>query len=253
MRQVGWKEKERSTEIKRRTSTGQRGSTLQEQPCRSQQVLAANRLARFFAALHVELLIDAPYVRFHGVTGDHQHFSDLRVGETSHQQMEDPLLLRAQWLDEPDSNGQPRRREGDPLKLLLGKGTEQCPRIRRREALPAGGQDSAQQGGYLLSFVQEEALVALGVGKQQRFSKQGRGLSVIILSDMRKGHEKKRLHLASRPPMLMRLCPPAFEQAKRLVSFSFRNAQTCQHELLLLLLQLTRRRRTSCWHDFALR
>src|SRR5258708_17657984 len=55
---------------------------------------------------------------------------------------------------------------------------------------------------------------------------------------MRKSHEKKRLHFASRAALLMRLEAPVFEQAKRLVSFSFRNAQTCQHEVLLLLLQL---------------
>src|SRR5260370_14445550 len=55
---------------------------------------------------------------------------------------------------------------------------------------------------------------------------------------MRKSHEKKRLHFASRASLLMRLEAPVFEQAKRLVSFSFRNAQTCQHEVLLLLLQL---------------
>jgi hypothetical protein len=68
-------------------------------PCFA-RILAAQSCPRFFAVLHIELLIDAAHLRFHRVEGDDQRLSDLRVRVSSSQQAQDPLLLgreRSKW------------------------------------------------------------------------------------------------------------------------------------------------------------
>src|SRR5436305_544696 len=79
---------------------------------------------RFFAALHIELPIDTANLRFHGVDGDDQRLSDLRVRQTAHQQTKHTLLLWAEWLDEPGRNERAGCKWGLLSKLLLGEGTQ---------------------------------------------------------------------------------------------------------------------------------
>src|SRR6266566_4434768 len=68
-------------------------------PVPLEQMLAAHYRTRFFAALHIELLIDAADLGFDGVDGDDQCLGNLRVGVSGPQQAQHPLLLWAEWRD----------------------------------------------------------------------------------------------------------------------------------------------------------
>ena len=71
-----------------------RGEQTQRGPDKNrlEPILAAHGLTHFFAALQIELAVDAVNLRFHGIDGDNQLRGDLSVRVPGHQQAKHPLL-----------------------------------------------------------------------------------------------------------------------------------------------------------------
>ena len=66
----------------------------------SEQVQLAGDFTGLFAAIHIELAVDTLHLRFHGVDGNDQFLSDLRVGATGGEQAQHAPLLSTQRLEE---------------------------------------------------------------------------------------------------------------------------------------------------------
>src|SRR5258708_38000859 len=92
--------------------------------------------------------------------------------------------------------------------------------MRGGQFLADGGQEGSQQGHHLLSFVEEEALVALGIGQRQGFSQPLPGLRLALLGKVQESYEDQHLQVASRAPLLARLNLSALEQVERLVDLA---------------------------------
>jgi hypothetical protein len=181
-----------------------------------EQVEQASNFARLDTVLHIEFAVDTLHLGTNRIDGDDQFSRDLRVGATGSQQAQDPLFVRAQWLDERRRGKSGCGRTVVPLRSLSVKGMQDGLEIPGQGLLAHIGDKRAQEGLHHRSFIQKETEITFGMACFKDRPKEFLCLLDVLMRCLCQDHDHPDFQGEARASHLMRGAQQAQKQVQGL-------------------------------------